>query len=79
MIERPMFEPPATGQDPDRLERHIGLRLPYDLRLLYAVHDGSFAPLLPYGMSLLSYEAVTTTWNMFAELADQFQSEPLLC
>jgi len=78
MIERPLFEPPATDQDADRLEHHIGLPLPQDLRELYAVHDGSYAPLLPYGMSLLGYEAITTTWNMFAELADQFQSEPVL-
>src|SRR5262245_37671031 len=48
MIERPVFEPPAADEDALRLERLIGLPLPEGLRELHAVHDGSYAPLLPY-------------------------------
>jgi cell wall assembly regulator SMI1 len=78
VIERPVFEPPAADGDALRLERLIGLRLPEGLRELYAVHDGSYAPLLPYGMSLLSYAAIETTWRSFTGLADEVQFPPVL-
>lgn len=71
-IERPLLEPPARAADEDALQRETGLALPEDLRALHAVHDGSFAPLLPLGMTLLPYAAMLTTWRSFAALAEQF-------
>jgi hypothetical protein len=70
-IARPMFEPPASTLAANALERESGISLPGDLRALYAVHNGSFATLLPYGTSLLSFEAMLTIWRSFARLADE--------
>jgi cell wall assembly regulator SMI1 len=65
-IERPMFEPPASAADLAALLMETGLPVPDDLRALYALHGGSFAPLLPFGMTLLPYAAMLTTWRFFA-------------
>lgn len=71
-IARPLFESPAAPEDEAALVAETGLALPEDLRQLHAVHDGSFAPLLPYGMAILPYAAVLTTWRSLAALADEF-------
>ena len=46
-----MLEPPANAADEAAVVAATGLALPDDLRALHAVHDGTFAPRLPAGMS----------------------------
>ena len=75
-IIRPLVEPPATADDEAQLVRETGIDLPDDLRALYRVHDGSFAQLLPQGMTLLPYAAMLTTWRSLALLADEFNAVP---
>ncbi|MFC4036958.1 SMI1/KNR4 family protein [Dactylosporangium siamense] len=70
-IVRPLFEPPGDDDAARVLEERTGLRVPADLRALYAVHGGSYAPLLPNGMSLLPYEAMLTAWQYWATLTSQ--------
>jgi cell wall assembly regulator SMI1 len=65
-VVRPLFEPPGDDEAARVLEERTGLTVPADLRALYAVHGGSYAPLLPHGMSLLPYEAMLTTWQYWA-------------
>jgi cell wall assembly regulator SMI1 len=74
-IERPLVEPPASARDESALVQESALSLPDDLRALHAIHDGSFAPLLPHGMTLFPYEATRTTWRSLAVLADEFADE----
>jgi len=62
-IERPLMEPPASATDEAALVQESALALPEDLRALHAIHDGSFAPLLPCGMTLFPYGAMRTTWR----------------
>ena len=76
-ITRPLFEPPGDDAAARDLETHSGIALPADLRALYAVHGGSYAPLLPYGMCLLPYEAMLTCWEANTALAEEFsRTEP---
>jgi cell wall assembly regulator SMI1 len=65
-IERPVLEPPAEPTALAALLVDTGLPVPDDLRALYALHDGTFAPLLPFGMTLLPYAAMRTSWRYFA-------------
>jgi cell wall assembly regulator SMI1 len=68
-IERPLLEPPAEPADLAALLAETGLPVPEDLRALYALHDGTFAPVLPFGMTLLPYAAMRTSWRFFATAA----------
>jgi cell wall assembly regulator SMI1 len=74
-VTRPLFEPPGDAAVARVLESESGVALPADLRALYAVHGGSYAPLLPYGMSLLPYEAMLTCWRYWAAGAEETQGE----
>ncbi len=76
-ITRPLFEPPGDDAAARALETHSGITLPADLRALYAVHRGSYAPLLPYGMCLLPYEAMLTCWQANTALAEEFSRTEL--
>lgn len=70
-IQRPMLEPAASAADEVALVDETGLALPHDLRALHDIHDGSFAPLLPQGMTLLPYQAIGTTWRSLVRLVDE--------
>ncbi|MFG2045729.1 SMI1/KNR4 family protein [Dactylosporangium sp. NPDC048998] len=72
-VSRPLFEPPGDDAVARVLESESGVTLPMDLRALYAVQGGSYAPLLPYGMSLLPYEAMLTCWRYWAASIAQLQ------
>ncbi len=72
-VSRPLFEPPGDEAVALVLESESSVTLSMDLRALYAVHGGSYAPLLPFGMSLLPYEAMLTCWRRWAVSVAQLQ------
>lgn len=72
-ITRPLFEPPGDEAVARVLESESGVTLPTDLRALYAVHGGSYAPLLPLGMCVLPYEAMLSCWRYWAAAGEELQ------
>lgn len=74
-IERPILEPPAGDGDEAALIGATGLPVPDDLRTLYSVHEGTFAPVLPLGMGLLPFATMLTTWRSLVALADRSKNQ----
>lgn len=75
-VERPILEPPANAADEAAVVAATGGALPDDLRALHAVHDGTFAPRLPSGMSMAPYATTPTRWRSFPDLGDDDGAEP---
>jgi len=75
-VERPILEPPANAADEAAVVAATGGALPDDLRALHAVHDGTFAPWLPAGMSMAPYATTPTRWRSFPDLGDDDGAEP---
>ena len=69
-VERPILEPPANAADEAAVVAATGGALPDDLRALHAVHDGTFAPRLPSGMSMAPYATTPTRWRSCPDLGD---------
>ncbi len=71
----PLLNPPATDAQLDAAERHLGRRLPPDVRALYGLHDGQVQPTaadprwaagLVGGAALLPLDGVLFHWDQWA-------------
>ncbi len=69
------FNPPATDENLDSIERLVGLKLPNAYRQLYKWHDGDKSGLFSghiYGTSLVSLGEAAMHWKMWNEALAEF-------
>jgi len=84
-LEAMALRPGADAQEIERLETHLGVKLPDSLRQSLAIHDGQDGFGLAYGTELLSVAGIRQQWDnwraldedaMNADSADMMGSAP---